>query len=231
MDMTVSCLIPAWNEGARIAGVLQAALGHPLLAEVIVIDDGSSDDTVAVAEGMGARVLRMPRNGGKSAAIAAGLAVAQGQFVLLLDADLQGLEAEHVTALLRPVLSGRTQASLSLRGNAPRVWHLIGLDYISGERVMPRRLVLPHLDRIAALRRFGLEVFLNRCWLDAGLRISVVRLEAVLSPSKARKQGWARGILSDFRMVLDIFRTVPPLALVVQILRLRRAAGAVMELS
>lgn len=231
MGVTVSCLIPAWNEASRIAAVLKAAVGHPLLTEVIVIDDGSTDETASLAAAHGAQVLSLTRNGGKSAAIAAGLNRARGDLVLLLDADLHGLESDHITALLRPVLGGNADASLSLRGNAPWLWRWIGLDYISGERVLPRDLVLPHLHRITRLSRFGLEVFVNSLWLEAGLKLAVVRWDAVASPTKARKQGFWRGIRADIRMMSDIFRTISPLGVVGQILRLRHATLTVMETS
>lgn len=225
MVLTVTCLIPAWNEAARIGAVLQAVVGHPMVAEVIVIDDASVDDTGGVAAQSGARVLSLPKNGGQSAAVAAGLRVARGELVIFLDADLIGLTADHVTALLSPVLKGQSDATISLRQNAPRVWRLIGLDYISGERVMRRAPLVARLDRIAALRRFGLEVFLNDCWLQAGLRLSVVRWQGVSSPAKSRKQGLLRGTRADLRMLADIFATVPPRVALAQIWRLRRAAA------
>jgi hypothetical protein len=223
-DLTVTCLIPAWNEAARIGAVLNAVVGHPLLSEVIVIDDASGDGTAAVAAGAGAHVLSLPVNGGKSAAVAAGLRVARGDLVLFLDADLIGLTADHVTALLSPVLAGQADAAISLRQNAPLLWQVIGLDYISGERVMRRAPLVARLDRIAALRRFGLEVFLNDYWLTAGLRLSVVRWPGVSSPAKARKQGLWRGLWADARMLADIFATVPARVVLGQILGLRRAA-------
>ncbi len=70
-----------------------------------------------------------------------------------------------VLDLLMPVRSGRADVAISLRQNAPWVWRWIGLDYISGERVMRRETVLPYLDRMAGLKGFGLEVFLNRLWI------------------------------------------------------------------
>lgn len=225
MDLTVTCLVPAWNEAPRIAAVLRAVVGHPLVDEVIVIDDASDDPTRAVAERAGARVLALPVNGGKSAAVAAGLREARGDLVLFLDADLIGLTADHVTALLSPVLTGQADATISLRQNAPLVWRLIGLDYISGERVMRRAPLIAALDRIAVLRRFGLEVFLNEAWLRAGLRVAVVRWPGVSSPVKARKHGLLRGIWADARMMADIFATVPPQVALGQIWRLRRAAS------
>jgi glycosyltransferase involved in cell wall biosynthesis len=219
MNRNISCLIPAWNEAARIGPVLRAVAGHPLLAEVIVIDDGSTDGTAAVAQAAGARVLRQPQNGGKSAAIARGLAIAQGDLILLLDADLAGLTAAHVSDLLAPVVTGRADAAISLRANAPRAWRAIGLDYISGERVMPRAMLADHLPHIAALRRFGLEVFVNELWIAEGLRLAVVPL-SVASPAKARKQGLWAGLRADVAMLGDIARTVG----------FRRAAGQIVIL-
>jgi glycosyltransferase involved in cell wall biosynthesis len=220
MKQTVTCLIPAWNEAARIGTVLCAAVGHPLLAEVIVIDDASTDGTAQVVERYGARVLRQPVNGGKSAAIARGLAEAQGDLILLLDADLAGLTTAHVSDLLAPVLSGQADAAISLRANAPLVWRVIGLDYISGERVMPRGMLANHLPHIAALRRFGLEVFVNELWVAQGIRLAVVPL-AVASPAKASKYGLWPGLRADAAMLGDIARTVGFGRALVQIIALR----------
>ena len=96
----VSCVVPAFNEAARIGRVLVAVASHPLIGEVIVVDDGSTDATAdAVAAAVpGVRILALGRNGGKTQALRHGLLAAAGSRVLLLDADLVGLEPEHVTA-------------------------------------------------------------------------------------------------------------------------------------
>lgn len=231
MRLTVTCLIPAWNEAARIPAVLASVMGHPLIDQVLVVDDGSTDGTGAVAQAAGAEVILQSPNAGKSAAVARGLGAAQGDLVLMLDADLVGLTAEDITALLTPVLSGRADVSISLRGNAPLFWRAIGLDFISGERVMPRALLMPHLDRIASLRRFGLEVFLNARWLEKTDRLAVVRLGQVRSPAKATKQGMLRGAWADVAMMADIFATLPLADSIRQILRLRQMRVGVTKLS
>lgn len=85
----VLALVPGFQEGPRIGGVVRAAARH---LPVLAVDDGSTDDTATAAEAAGARVLRLPRNGGKGAALRAGfrLALEEGwEAVVTLDADGQ----------------------------------------------------------------------------------------------------------------------------------------------
>jgi len=84
---TVSVVIPAYNEADRIAGALESVLAQtrrPL--EILVVDDGSSDDTARVADRFGARVIAQ-KNLGISAARNRGIDEAAGEWVALLDAD------------------------------------------------------------------------------------------------------------------------------------------------
>ncbi len=112
--------------------------------------------------------------------------------------------------------------SISLRENAPRLWRQIGLDYISGERVLPRELLAPHLDALQDLPKFGFEVWLNRLCIERQFRIAVVPWPGVSSPLKSRKLGLRKGLAADAEMMGDIFRTVSPLDAATQIVRMRR---------
>lgn len=224
---TISCIIPAYNEAPRIAAVLERVLGHPQITEVIVIDDGSHDGTPEIAEGFRdahphLRVLRQAKNGGKTAAVAAGIAEAAGSHLMLLDSDLLGLTHADLGALIAPVAAGQADVTISLRRNAPRTWRVIGLDYISGERVIPREMLAARLDELNALPRFGLEVFMNRLWITERARIAVVHWPGVDSPMKSAKLGnWRAGLAADVRMMRDIFRTIAPHRALAQILAMR----------
>jgi glycosyltransferase involved in cell wall biosynthesis len=221
--MSVTVLIPAYNEAARIGGVLAAVAGHPDVAEVLVVDDCSADGTAEVAGAVpGVTVLRQAKNGGKTKALATGLQAAKGDLVALIDADLIGLTAANLSALIAPVRDGRAEMSISLRGNAPPPWRWIGLDYISGERVLPKALLLQAMEGVERLPRFGFEVHLNRMILAGRLPIAVVPWPGVSSPIKARKYGLWAGVKGDVGMIADMMRTVPPLELAGQIIGLRR---------
>lgn len=218
--MRLSCIIPAYNEAARIGAVLDAVLGHPWIDEVIVVDDGSTDQTARVAARKGVRLLHMTQNGGKARALAAGTAIATGDWLMFIDSDLTGLTQGDLTRLIQPVLTGQAQIAISLRRNAPLLWRLIGLDYISGERVMPRDMLAGHLHNLDCTPRFGVEVFLNALWIASARRIAVVRWPDVKSPSKARKHGILTGLQGDFGMLRDIFQTISAPSAARQILRL-----------
>jgi len=235
---TITCILPAYNEAPRIAAVLERVLDHRQIAEVIVIDDGSSDGTAEIAEGYRdahphLRVLRQTQNGGKTAAVAAGIAEAAGSHLLLLDSDLLGLTHADLGALIAPVASGEADGTISLRRNAPRIWRVIGLDYISGERVIPREMLGERLEALNALPRFGLEVFMNRLWITERARIAVVSWPGVDSPMKSAKLGnWRAGVAADARMIRDIFRTIAPHRALGQIVAMRslRVRGAAQAL-
>src|SRR4051812_32262382 len=86
----ILAVIPAYNEDRFIASVVLKA--RHFVDEVIVVDDGSTDETVALAEACGAHVIRQPSNQGKAAAINAGFLIARernASAVVLLDGDGQ----------------------------------------------------------------------------------------------------------------------------------------------
>lgn len=102
-DPSLSIVVPAYNEGSRIDGTLREARRYlddqSYSSELLVVDDGSSDDTVEIAEQHAredgrVRVVRMPRNRGKGAAVRTGMLAASGQRALFMDADLATPMAE-----------------------------------------------------------------------------------------------------------------------------------------
>jgi glycosyltransferase involved in cell wall biosynthesis len=98
----VSVVIPAFNEEASIGAVVERVRARHAWKEIVVVDDGSADQTAARAEAAGARVVRHPYNKGNGAAVKTGLRAAAGEVVLLMDADGQH-DAEDIDALITPI--------------------------------------------------------------------------------------------------------------------------------
>lgn len=196
-----SCVIPAYDEAPRVGAVLDAVLATPGVSQVVVVDDGSSDGTAAVAAAAGVEVVRLPVNRGKGAAILAGATAAREPVVLLLDADLVGLRPEHLTVLLEPLSRGAALAVGHVAGVGEG--HELALD---GNRALYRQAVL---DTWAGLvpARYGAELVLTRAVLDSGGRVEVVPLPGVANVAKVRKHGLWRAAISGLCMQWDLLRT------------------------
>jgi glycosyltransferase involved in cell wall biosynthesis len=91
---STSIVVPAFNEGHAVAALVAALRATAPWGEILVVDDGSSDDTGARAAAAGARVIRHPYNKGNGAAVKTGIRQATGVFVLIMDADGQHRPAD-----------------------------------------------------------------------------------------------------------------------------------------
>lgn len=110
--MSVTVIIPALNEEESIGQVL-AGIPADVVDEILVVDSGSSDGTVAVAQAEGARVVHEPRRG-YGRACAAGVRAASGDIVLFLDADGAD-DPSQIPDLLASMLGGRADMVLGSR--------------------------------------------------------------------------------------------------------------------
>jgi glycosyltransferase involved in cell wall biosynthesis len=98
---TVTIVIPAMNEAAAIGGVVRELLASAPWRDVLVIDDGSSDDTAARASEAGARVIRHPYNKGNGAAVKSGIRAADSEYILIVDGDGQHQPADALRLVAR----------------------------------------------------------------------------------------------------------------------------------
>lgn len=189
--MRVSAVVPAHNEAGRVGAVVAALSSLPGLEQILVVDDGSSDPTAQEARRAGATVLRLPRRGGKASALAAGVARAAGDVVLLVDADL-GASAGAVAPLAAAVAAGSCDLAL---GRLPRRvrgggWGLaVGLARralrsaggprletpLSGQRACRRELLLSLPTWGVG---YGVEMAINLHAVRSGARIQEIDIDA-----------------------------------------------------
>ena len=151
--MKTLVLVPAFNESARIARVLAGIRAAVPGADMLVVDDGSADDTSVVARAAGARVVRLPFNLGAGVAAQTGykLAVREGYAcVVQLDADGQH-EPGDIPKLLGVIQRGDADVA-------------IGSRFLDGATTY----------RPGALRRVGMGLFGLLAWLLTGVRFSDV---------------------------------------------------------
>lgn len=115
-EATVSAVIPAFNEEKTVGEVVRGASAH--VDEVIVVDDGSTDNTAAVAAGAGAIVIKHGCNLGVLVALDRGLKEAKGDILVTMDADGQH-EPSDIPHLVEPILEDRADLVLGRRPSLP----------------------------------------------------------------------------------------------------------------
>jgi glycosyltransferase involved in cell wall biosynthesis len=207
----ISCIVCAYNEADRIQHILEAVYRHPALLEVIVVNDGSTDATETLLKGYPEiRVLSYSPNRGKTYALTQGISAARGEHLMLLDADLAGVTPPDIQALIDPVASGRADVSISLRSNSLALYRLIGLDFVSGERILPAWLLADAIAAMERLPRWGGEAFINDLIIRQGLSIAVVDWPRVFNVRKYSKVGFVRGLFAELAMVGDAVRVLSP---------------------
>jgi glycosyltransferase involved in cell wall biosynthesis len=139
--MRVTVIVPAYNEARTIEQVLRRLTELDLDAEILVVDDGSIDETVEIVGGLeaeipGLRLIVHERNQGKGAAVRTGINASTGDFVMIQDADLE-YDPADIPKLLGPLFDGVADVVYGTRfrgGETQRAhlfWHYAGNRFLS----------------------------------------------------------------------------------------------------
>jgi glycosyltransferase involved in cell wall biosynthesis len=132
--MKLSILMPVYNEGVTVASAVERVLAvdYPCEIELVVVDDGSRDDTATALDKLDdPRILKRshPVNRGKGAAIRTAAASATGDYLIICDADLE-YAPEEIPSLLQPILSGDSEVVFGTRTfgshSAYSFWYVMG---------------------------------------------------------------------------------------------------------
>ncbi|MEE4661461.1 MAG: glycosyltransferase family 2 protein [Halieaceae bacterium] len=216
-SISLSVVIPAKNESAGLSALLPALRSAYPDAELIVVSDGSTDDTVAVAEAAGARVLRHPYSKGNGAAIKTGARAATGDAILFMDGDGQH-RVEDMGALLARFEEGYDlvvgarqglgdQASVA-RWGANTVYNLFASwmvghridDLTSGMRIVNREKFLSFLYLLP--NGFSYPTTSTMAFYRAGYSVAFVPISTRERVGESHINVWRDGI----RFLLIIFK-------------------------
>ncbi len=219
----LSVVVPCFNEESTVAAVVDAVLAVPWVAQVVVVDDGSTDkspEILAALDDPRVDVVLLPTNQGKGAALRTGFARATAQFVVVQDADLE-YDPNEFELLLEPLLDDRADVvfgSRFLGGRPHRVlyfWHSMGnklltlasnvftdLNLTDMETCykMFRRSVLETIE--IEEDRFGFEPEITAKIARGGWRVYEVGISySGRTYAEGKKIGWRDGIRALYCVV------------------------------
>jgi glycosyltransferase involved in cell wall biosynthesis len=228
MSLETACLsvvIPCYNEEATLKTVAEHVLTSPYTREVIIVDDGSADATLEIAQEVAdsdprVHVLAQGVNQGKGAALRRGFLEATGPYVIVQDADLEYDPSEYGT-MLEPLLDGRADVvygSRFLAGRPHRVlyfWHSVGNKLLTTASNMFTDLNLTDMEtcykafRVEVLRsfeieenRFGIEPEVTAKIADGGWRIYEVGISySGRTYAEGKKIGWKDGLRAFYCII------------------------------
>lgn len=196
----VSVILPVFNEAASLGPLLDRIQGLRLpAAEVVVVDDGSTDGSGEIAARKGARVISHPYNIGNGAAIKSGIRAARGRCVVLMDGDGQH-QPEDIPKLLAE--TGRYHMVVGARGKGSRlrthryianvIYNLFASyvtkfkveDLTSGFRVLSRRDALSFIDLLP--NTFSYPSTLTLAFLRSGLTLKYVPIQSLYRSGQSK---------------------------------------------
>jgi len=165
--VTVSVVMPVYNEAETVAEIIDRVRAVPLRLEIIAVDDGSTDGSGRILDELAGeipelRVLHHETNRGKGAALQTGFATVKGDMVIIQDADLE-YDPRDYQALLEPIIDGRADIVYGSRflAGARRVlffWHAVGNRFLTTLSNMLTNINLSDMETCyKAFRREVLE--------------------------------------------------------------------------
>jgi glycosyltransferase involved in cell wall biosynthesis len=205
-DRRIAAIVPAYNEAATLAEVLSILKAMPGIGEILVVSDGSTDGTVAIARSMGLRTIHLRQNQGKGRAMAIGVAHADAEVLLFVDGDILNLTVDLLTCLVEPVLSGRSDMNVGIRhrGTVIDAVHRRTGPLLSGIRCLRREIfeAVPE----SHLEGFAIETGLNWACRQLGCRITTTVMYNLKHLVKEKKRGLVQGFRARFEMFAAVFR-------------------------
>jgi glycosyltransferase involved in cell wall biosynthesis len=217
---TVTIVVPAMNEAAAIGGVVTELLAIAPWRDVLVVDDGSTDETAARASAAGARVIRHPYRKGNGAAVKSGIRAADSEYILIVDGDGQHPPADTLRLAARlgefdlviGARSGQTHAGWmrrmgngALNGLASYLTDRTIPDLTSGFRGASRAQLLEFIHLLP--NGFSTPTTTTMCFLRAGYSVAFEPVEARprLGTSKIRLSRDGPKFLLIMLRVMTIF--------------------------
>jgi Glycosyltransferases involved in cell wall biogenesis len=188
----VSIIICAYNEARTIENVVGRCREYNQSSEIIVVDDGSTDNTkeilMRLSENISFKYIRLPENKGKSNAMVVGVENAKNDVVLFFDADISDISEKHFKQLLTPIIGENPEADMVLGIPSETLidYRVNPFKSLTGERALLKKDIEPILENIRNVR-FGVETYINLHYQSQSKKIKYTLLDGLVHPTKYNK--------------------------------------------
>lgn len=219
----LSVVMPCYNEAGTILEIVERVLNQPVVGELIVVDDGSTDATLELVRTVSdprIRICEQPQNCGKGAALRRGFQEATLEYVIVQDADLE-YDPNEYPVLLAPLLDGRADVVYGSRfigSSAHRVlyfWHSVGNRFLTLVSNMFTNLNLTDMETCYKVfrreviqsitieeDRFGFEPEITAKLAARNLRIYEVGISySGRTYAEGKKIGWKDGVRAIYGII------------------------------
>ncbi|MDP2210578.1 MAG: glycosyltransferase [Candidatus Aquicultor sp.] len=206
---SVAVIVPAFNEERHIGNVLNILKNVDVVDEIIVVSDGSEDRTADVARSFGVQVIERAVNGGKGAAMQAGIETTDADIVAFIDADLIGITREHIENMIMPLIQDDELYMTVGRFTSGRITTDLAqamVPFISGQRAVKREFLkgLPDLKATG----FGVEIVITQHAKQNKFKVREVLIPEATQVTKEEKLGMRQGLKARMKMYGDIAKHI-----------------------
>ncbi|HEX2253306.1 MAG TPA: glycosyltransferase family 2 protein [Thermoanaerobaculia bacterium] len=201
----MAAIVPAYNEQETLADVLTVLKETPLVDEVLVVSDGSTDDTVRISQQLQVKTIHLRKNYGKAMAMAIGVAHTEADVLVFVDGDILNLSGYLLGQLVEPVVSDRSDMVIGVRN---RGWLINAIHRKTGPLLSGIRCVRREIFEAvpeAYLQGFTVETALNWAARQLGRRCATVVLCNLRHMVKERKRGLSEGVRTRCAMFAAVF--------------------------
>jgi cellulose synthase/poly-beta-1,6-N-acetylglucosamine synthase-like glycosyltransferase len=210
--MKVSCIFPAYNEAKNISQPLKIASNCDLIDEIIVVDDGSTDDTALIVKEKypQVRLIRHKQNLGKADALITGAKATQNEILFFFDADLTGLNTELLHKLISPLIEKKVRMVIgvpeymnTLKQGKKNVKIGNFAQSISGQKVLLKKDFL----QIHNLKSsgYGVERKIANYYRKQNWQFKYIIMKGVGHVHKIKKWG-IKGVIMEIKAFATFFR-------------------------
>lgn len=204
----IVAIVAAYNEGPRIQKVIEVLSSYPRFDKIVIIDDGSTDDTYikALAVKYENMIVHTQPNNGKGSAMELGVQLSDPDIIFFCDADILGLTHEMIDETLAPVLERRVGMMIAMRDRG-LYWHLpytIEMAAkLGGERALTREL----WESVPAKFKshYMIETALNYV-ADRSSGFDFKIMPGLSQVIKEQKRGFFLGFLQRIKMIYDVVK-------------------------